>query len=1089
VFRCGTVVTWLGLGLFAVAALSVAVSAGAHQTPSAASERAKPSAAYAREPYVIERYRTVVRFDEDGTGERVLSVRIRVQSDAAVEKFAELVFPYDANHEDVQLRRLVVNRQDGSTVGLAVDAVKDLPAKVTAATPVYPGDMEKHVKLPALTVGDILEYEVATRIKTPLAANEFWLQHSFIGDVIVLDEELDLNLPSGRRFSLKAPGFSIIDGLAQPAATPNKDFSFSQKTENGRLLLHWKHANLTHPNEDDQERAAEQAKRAPDVQLTTFRTWQQVARWYYQHTNVPVKQNGDVAAKTKEILSGHSTDEEKIRAVYQFVSTHLRSAQPSAEFDVFRPTPAAEVLKDGYGDSQDSHALLATMLASAGIQVETALVPSTRKLDLSIPSPAQLDRVLTVVHEGANQIWLDPSAEVAPFGFLPQTLRGKSALLVSSDGAGTIVETPVDPPFPSTQKVEIEGVVSELGKLSGRIHYSLRGDTEFVLRTAFHRSPQTEWKSLAQTILTLDGLRVDVDSVKASDAIDTNKPFELNIEFSEQNFLGWSKQKTRLSVPLLTIGMPDPPKAANRIIKLGSPLDIEMKLSLKFPSSFSLQTPVGVSVLRDYAEFKTSYSFENGVMAADRSLTFKLRELSPGRAEDYVAFAHSVEADEMQLLVVQNTSSDPSKIPQSASADDLFDAGAAALKAGNLQLAIPLLERVTQLDPQHAHAWNDLGLAYFRTEKFDAATAAFQKQLQINPSDEHANDYLGLALQQQQRNDEAASAFRKQIEINPLDTVAHAALGNLLLEGHDDSGAALELEKATILSPDNAALEVSLGNAYLGTGDNQKAIDAFHKAVQLSPTATIWNNAAFNLAEHNLDLDEAQTYARSAVNAATKNLANVNESHVSQKDFTQVSDLAAYWDTLGWVYFHQGDLQKADRYILAAWRLSGRGSDCDHLAQIYEKLGQKDRAIKTYAMALAAPQANPETRARLILLLGGNSQIDQLVEQAKPAQAESRTFRLRDLWKENVAADFLIVFSAHEDENRYVDTRVDRVNFVTGSESLRPLVDHLQKLNYGSIFPEASSAKLVRRGTLACSGATSDCTFTLVPAEDPRLRN
>ena len=74
--------------------------------------------------------------------------------------------------------------------------------------------------------------------------------------------------------------------------------------------------------------------------------------------------------------------------------------------------------------------------------------------------------------------------------------------------------------------------------------------------------------------------------------------------------------------------------------------------------------------------------------------------------------------------------------------------------------------------------------------------------------------------------------------------------------------------------------------------------------------------------------------------------------------------LIAYWDTLGWVYFARGDLDKAEKYVSAAWRLGQHGEVGDHLGQIYEKRGKKDEAIRTYALAMNGLRPIPETRGR-----------------------------------------------------------------------------------------------------------------------------
>ena len=49
---------------------------------------------YSNEAVVIEQLSTVYRFERDGTGQRELNFRAKVQSDAGVERFGQLVFGY-----------------------------------------------------------------------------------------------------------------------------------------------------------------------------------------------------------------------------------------------------------------------------------------------------------------------------------------------------------------------------------------------------------------------------------------------------------------------------------------------------------------------------------------------------------------------------------------------------------------------------------------------------------------------------------------------------------------------------------------------------------------------------------------------------------------------------------------------------------------------------------------------------------------------------------------------------------------------------------------------------------------------------------
>ena len=54
--------------------------------------------------------------------------------------------------------------------------------------------------MPALAPGVTLEYEVVKRLINPLAPGEFWYQHSFLANAIVLDERLELAMfPPGEK--------------------------------------------------------------------------------------------------------------------------------------------------------------------------------------------------------------------------------------------------------------------------------------------------------------------------------------------------------------------------------------------------------------------------------------------------------------------------------------------------------------------------------------------------------------------------------------------------------------------------------------------------------------------------------------------------------------------------------------------------------------------------------------------------------------------------------------------------------------------------------------------------------------------------
>jgi hypothetical protein len=61
--------------------------------------------------------------------------------------------------------------------------------------------------------------------------------------------------------------------------------------------------------------------------------------------------------------------------------------------------------------------------------------------------------------------------------------------------------------------------------------------------------------------------------------------------------------------------------------------------------------------------------------------------------------------------------------------------------------------------------------------------------------------------------------------------------------------------------------------------------------------------------------------------------------------------------------------------------------------------------------------------------------------------------------------------------------RAEAVRFISGQEELRSAGEKLKLLNYGEMFPDPSSTRLIRRATLSCTAeAAKACVLELFPA-------
>lgn len=108
-----------------------------------------------------------------------------------------------------------------------------------------------------------------------------------------------------------------------------------------------------------------------------------------------------------------------------------------------------------------------------------------------------------------------------------------------------------------------------------------------------------------------------------------------------------------------------------------------------------------------------------------------------------------------------------------------YEAGLAALKAGEIPFAIELLEQVSISAPELEHVFTNLGLAYFKQKNHDKAELAFQQAIKLNSNDAIAYNHLGIIKRLQGEFDSARKTYQKAIQINNKYASAHLNLGIL----------------------------------------------------------------------------------------------------------------------------------------------------------------------------------------------------------------------------------------------------------------------------------------------------------------------
>ncbi len=619
----------------------------AQQAPQEPSEKPTVSAstpAVPPNPAQFELLETKFRFEANGDSRKEVHARVRINSELGVRQFARLNFEYNRSFQSVEIPLVHITHPTGGTADILPSAITDNPNPAVVNAPAYQDVRVKSVRILGLEPGDTLEYRVITTTTHHPLAPDFWLDHSFDRTGVVSQEMFELDIPT--------PRLRIHINPETPALTSEN----SGEGESARALYRWDIDSKASKNATVQNLAR------ADIALTTFSSWARLSKRMYQ-----IGWPGFSTQLWYDVMKASGAPKEPVppRVIYKFVSQRIATIDLPVDLSGYVRRSVDEVLKSGYGTSLEKALLLSYAMAqNKGVGDVIVMYGRGRSLEDELPRPSLLSGALASVREGTHHLFLAIDVGEAPFGMIPADLRGRKALVINEfpDGAkDCLVEVPSELPFPAMQHVNVEAALAADGKLTAHVHYSLRGDNELLLRVGFHQTPKDKWKDLAQLLSLSDGFRGQVTSVNASDPYATREPFMVDYEITQPKFVDWSKKSLRIPALLPQLGLPDPPAkpapgAATAPIELGTPLEVETKMTLHLPPGTDVAAPTGTSVQRDYATYASQYSIQGLTVTASRHINFLLRQVPADRTADYNAFLRAVLSDQAQDFTLDRES-------------------------------------------------------------------------------------------------------------------------------------------------------------------------------------------------------------------------------------------------------------------------------------------------------------------------------------------------------------------------------------------------------------------------------------------------
>jgi tetratricopeptide (TPR) repeat protein len=170
--------------------------------------------------------------------------------------------------------------------------------------------------------------------------------------------------------------------------------------------------------------------------------------------------------------------------------------------------------------------------------------------------------------------------------------------------------------------------------------------------------------------------------------------------------------------------------------------------------------------------------------------------------------------------------------PPQDNPDSLYNNACYFQQRSKHKLAIEEFKRVLAIDPNHAKAYNGMGISYDLLGDYSNAIEAYEGALALNPDLDYVYNNLGYSLLLKGEFNPAIAAFRKAISLNDQNKLYHNNLGLAYAMRGDDELAFIELR----LAGDATKAHYVLGKICYQKGSYIEARERFAEALANNPS-------------------------------------------------------------------------------------------------------------------------------------------------------------------------------------------------------------------------------------------------------------
>ena len=260
-----------------------------------------------------------------------------------------------------------------------------------------------------------------------------------------------------------------------------------------------------------------------------FNTVKEQYAWYQKL----VKQIGDdeniIKEKTIEIIKGATTDEQKVKTIFQWVQDNIRYIAFENGIAGFKPEKAQEVLRKKYGDCKGMANLLTVMLRSINLDARRCWI-GTKHIahDYSTPSLSVDNHMICAWMNKGKLVYLDATEKYIGFGEIAERIQNRQTLI--ENGNEYLLERVPTATYQQNTATETRKFSIEGNNLKGHVKQVWKGENKEWLLTSLNDIKQDKQENALKQYLAKGIQNFEISNLKITNINNYNADLEVEYD-------------------------------------------------------------------------------------------------------------------------------------------------------------------------------------------------------------------------------------------------------------------------------------------------------------------------------------------------------------------------------------------------------------------------------------------------------------------------------------------------------------------------------------------------------------------------------